>query len=232
MVPLHGRVFPQIATVHLHLPYSLPPFFCLSCRILSPLLTLIFFLFFCSLLFTCFQSFSGLSHSLFNFFPLYLQSIQFFFRVSFLTSSFLPLVFTVLSFCSSTCLSIVFPFLFILIPTYLSPSRSLFYFFLPRFQRFCARLIAGTPPAPAGQAPADASPRSGSSRSPPPLGAFPAPAAPGKPARKRPLSRGQGKSLGFSLEPWASRARRAAPGREGPGPRAQPLRPARRRPPV
>lgn len=41
------------------------------------------------------------------------------------------------------------------------PSRSLFFFFPPRFQRFCARLIAGTPPAPAGPAPADAAPSLG-----------------------------------------------------------------------
>nr|XP_020764212.1 uncharacterized protein LOC110147194 [Odocoileus virginianus texanus] len=65
----------------------------------------------------------------------------------------------------------------------------------------------------------------GGSRRPPPFGALPAPAAPGKPARKRPLGRGEGKSLGFSLEPWASRARRAAPAEKGQVPALSPSAP-------
>lgn len=103
---------------------------------------------------------------------------------------------------------------------------------------FCVFILSS--PVPAIPCPTDrrnpASPRwprsfgrcalaQGGSRRPPPFGAIPAPAAPGKPARKRPLGRGEGKSLGFSLEPWASRARRAAPGEKGRVPALSPSAP-------
>lgn len=145
---------------------------------------------------------------------------------------------------SSSCLH--FPVILFLHVSLNSFSFSIYsYSYLLAPFSFCVFILPS--PVPAIPCPIDrrnpASPRwprsfgrcalaQGGSRPPPPFGALPAPAAPGKPARKRPLGRGEGKSLGFSLEPWASRARRAAMGRKGPGPRAQPLRPARRRPPV
>ena len=91
----------------------------------------------------------------------------------------------------------------------LAPSRSVFLFSLPRFQRSRARPIAGTPAAPAGPAPSDAAPS---------LRGAPGdhlPSVPSPPLLHLESQQGRDLWAGRRASRWASPWNRGRRGREG-----------------
>lgn len=167
-------------------------------------------------------------------FSIFLLSTRFLAILSFTSFScpFSPPLFPC-HFAPPSCLLILFGFLFIPVPTVIffaaaPPSpRSLFPFFLPRFQRFRAGFREPSAPRSSRRCA-----RAQGALATTTFRRLALHCCTWQESQGETPEQGEGRSLGFSLEPWASRARGAAPGGEGPSPRARPLCPARCRQPV